>query len=175
MLQIHRLIVGDEQVLREIRLRSLWNEPNAYGSNYEREYAFVETDWRGRLARNDAATFVYQQDDGVAIGLVTGMIDESSSSVARLTAMWVDPELRRKGVAGLLIDEVIAWSKSHNCTTLRLLVTDGNDRAERAYEKHGFRRTGTIELRERDNMILFEMGLTLPTTPESLTWRIVGN
>ncbi|MHB1090844.1 MAG: hypothetical protein ACYC06_02095 [Ilumatobacteraceae bacterium] len=74
MLQIHRLIVGDEQLLREIRLRSLWNEPNAYGSNYEREYAFV-----------------CQQDDGVVIGLV-------------------------KGVAGLLIDEVIAWSKTHNCT-----------------------------------------------------------
>jgi GNAT superfamily N-acetyltransferase len=166
MLQIYRLVVGDEQALREIRLRSLLDTPTAYGSTYERESALVETDWRGRLARTDAATFVCQRDDGVAIGLVTGMIDESSAIVAWLMAMWVDPKLRRKGVARLLIDEVITWSRVQNCTTLRLHVTEGNARAERVYKRHGFRRTGSSELRERDNMIEFEMELTLSATPE---------
>lgn len=39
MLQTHRLLVGEEQTLREIRLRSLRGEPSAYGSSYERENA----------------------------------------------------------------------------------------------------------------------------------------
>ena len=161
MLQTHRLLVGDEQALREIRLRSLRGEPSAYGSSYELENAFVEADWRRRVAEIDSASFVCEHDDSGAIGMVGGVLDQSHASVAWLVAMWVDPEYRRKGVAGLLINEVIAWSAMQNCTTIRLFVTDGNVRADRTYEKHGFRRTGTTELRDRDNTIENEMELTL--------------
>lgn len=164
MLRIRLLVVGDERVLRETRLRALRDEPSAFGSSYEREYAFVEADWRGRLARIDAASFLCERDDGAAVGLVTGTIDESTTFVAHLTAMWVDPDSRGKGVAGLLIDEVIRWAATHGCTALRLDVTDGNYRAERAYEKHGFRRTGTTSLRERDNLTEVEMEFKLTAT-----------
>ena len=161
MLQTRRLLVGDEQTLREIRLRSLRGEPSAYGSSYERESAFVEADWRQRVAGIDSASFVCEQDDSGAIGMVSGVLDESQASVAWLVAMWVDPEFRRKGVAGQLINEVIAWSAIQNCTTIRLFVTDGNVRADRTYEKHGFRRTGATELRDRDNKIENEMEMIL--------------
>lgn len=161
MYRTRRLKLGDEQALRKIRLRALCGEPSAYGSSYAHEYAFVETDWRDRLVRNDAATFACAHDDGVAIGIVTGVIDESSALVAWLVAMWVDPESRRKGVASLLIDDVITWSVDQNCEILRLHVTDGNTNAEHLYEKKGFRRTGATLVRDRDNMIENEMELLL--------------
>ena len=102
-----------------------------------------------------------EKDGAGPIGMVSGVLDESQSSVAWLVAMWVDPEFRRRGVAGQLINEVIAWSAMQNCTTIRLFVTDGNVRADRTYEKHGFRRTGATELRDRDNTIENEMELLL--------------
>ncbi len=158
---MRRLVSGDESVLREIRLRALLDSPSAYGSIYEYEYLFVEDDWRKRLARNDAATFVGEHDDGVPIGLVTGAIDDDFAEISWLLSMWVDPTSRGNDVAGQLIDEVIAWSKLHDCTSIHLQVTDGNTSAERAYLKRGFRRTGTTVLRERDNVTEFEMKLAL--------------
>lgn len=137
------------------------DSPTAYGSTYEREFAFVDADWQIRLARSDAATFVCDQDGGFAIGLVTGAIDDDCLDISWLLSMWVDPKIRGGGVAGQLIAEVIAWSKLQNCRTLRLQVTEGNTSAERAYEKRGFRRTGVAEIRERDQVTEFEMDLSL--------------
>ena len=161
MYQIRRLASGDERVLQEIRLRALLDEPDAFGSSYEREFVFVETDWQRRLARIDAATFVCEREDKVAVGLVTGMIDENSAHIAWLMSMWVDPEARGSGVAGLLIDEVISWSLIKNCALIRLDFTEGNSNAERVYEKSGFRRTGMTSRRERDSMVEVEMELKI--------------
>lgn len=160
-MKIRRLVNGDESVLREIRLRALLDSSSAYGSSYEREHQFTDDDWRNRLARADAATFVCKQDDGIAIGLVTGAVDDDFANVGWLYSMWVEPTKRGIGVAGRLIDEIIAWSKLQNCTSIHLHVTDGNTSAERTYEKRGFRRTGTTLLRERDNVTEFEMEMIL--------------
>ena len=139
------------------------DSPTAYGSTYDREFAFVDADWQIRLARIDAATFVCVENDGNAIGLVTGAIDDDYSDMAWLLSMWVDPLARGKQVAGHLIDEVIGWSKLHDCRIIRLQVTEGNTNAERAYEKQGFRRTGVTEMRDRDQVVEFEMELALRT------------
>lgn len=160
-MKISKLTLGDESVLREIRLRALADSPSAYGSSLEDEIALTDSDWRIRLARADAATFVCMDDDGTAVGLVTGVIDDDFANVGWLLSMWVEPTKRGIGVAGQLIDEVIGWTRVKNCTSLLLQVTEGNTSAERAYEKRGFRRTGVTIMRERDNMAEFEMELTL--------------
>jgi len=144
-------------------LRALLDSPTAYGSTYDREIVFVEVDWQNRLDRHDAATFVGVQDDETVVGLATGAIDDDISEIAWLLSMWVDPIARGNDVASLLIAEVIAWSELQNCTTLRLQVTDGNTSAERAYSKRGFQRTGVTEIRDRDQMLEFEMELALRT------------
>lgn len=160
-MKIRRLVVGDESVLRGIRLRALADTPSAYGSSFEDEIALTEADWRIRLARADAATFVSVDDERAAIGLVIGMIDDDFANVGWLLSMWVEPTKRGNGVAGQLIDEVVAWSQVQKCTSLLLQVTEGNTSAERTYEKRGFRKTGTTVIRERDNMLEFEMELIL--------------
>ncbi len=161
MEKISRLVTGDESVLRDIRLRALADSPSAYGSTLEEETALTEADWQKRLARIDAATFVYRENDGAACGLVTAVIDDDFAHIAWLLSMWVEPSKRGGGVAGQLIDEVIAWSRAQKCTYILLQVTSGNTSAERTYEKRGFRKTGTTIVRERDNMAESEMKLLL--------------
>jgi hypothetical protein len=48
---------GEWQLVRDIRLTALRDAPSAFASAYQREAAFTEADWRGRLS-SSSATFL---------------------------------------------------------------------------------------------------------------------
>jgi GNAT superfamily N-acetyltransferase len=80
-----------------------------------------------------------------------------------IVAVWVAPESRGNGVIDALIDSALTWSRGQGDTELGLWVVDGNQRAERAYSRCGFRRTGrTQPVPDRPGQIELEM--TLPLT-----------
>jgi RimJ/RimL family protein N-acetyltransferase len=56
---------------------------------------------------------------------------------------------------------VIRWADRAGYRAMSLHATEGNARAERAYQRHGFRRTGRTFLRERDGFTEFEMAREL--------------
>jgi GNAT superfamily N-acetyltransferase len=62
------------------------------------------------------------------------------SQRAYLGFMYTLPDWRGKGINKLIIEELIAWSKSRGLNELRLDVYDANENAIRAYEKAGFTR-----------------------------------
>jgi GNAT superfamily N-acetyltransferase len=97
-----------------------------------------EDNWR-ELVRN-AAVFVATAGDGVA-GAVAGLYRDSAEDRG-LGAMWVTPQWRGRGVAGMLVAAVAAWSRSGNAIRVGLWVPDDNARARRFYEREGFRVTG---------------------------------
>lgn len=84
------------------------------------------------------------EEDGVAAGTVSGG-DGDSTGVAVMTAMWVDPRFRRRGVGDLLVKTLVEWAREKGYDQLFLWVTDGNDSAERLYARNGFRRTGASQ------------------------------
>ena len=71
--------------------------------------------------------------------------DGESTGVAALTAMWVDPGFRRRGIGALLVQRAIDWARETGYSQPVLWVVDGNEDAERLYARHGFRRTGAQE------------------------------
>jgi len=154
---VRRLRPEDYELIRAIRLRSLRLEPTAFGSTLEREAAFSDDDWRGRLAPDASPHFVTTDDSGVPTGMVVGALDPENRNLAHLFAMWVDPHARSSGTADALVAEVVRWAAAQGCTGLQLRVTEGNDRAERMYRRNGFERTGQWWLRERDGHIEHEM------------------
>jgi GNAT superfamily N-acetyltransferase len=66
----------------------------------------------------------------------------------------VDPAVRGTGPAGALVDAVLAWSRRHGATSVRLHVVEQNSRARRLYERHGFRPRGRVT---RDGRVEIEM------------------
>jgi ribosomal protein S18 acetylase RimI-like enzyme len=98
----------------------------------------TELEWRAMVeARN---RFVVEVD-GRVVGLAAGG-DSSDPGAAALTSLWVAPEARGKGVGDRLIEVVDDWSKSAGYRRLVLWVAEGNERAERLYQRNGFARTG---------------------------------
>jgi GNAT superfamily N-acetyltransferase len=138
-MDVRRLEPGDWELLREVRLRSLADAPEAFGSTHEREAGFDEAEWRDRAASNGWFIAV---DDDEPVGIAAGYRDPQAPAEQRhLVAMWVAPAARGSGVADRLIDAVVGWSRDGGASELTLGVTDGNERARAVYLRYGFSET----------------------------------
>jgi GNAT superfamily N-acetyltransferase len=151
---VRRAVIGDEEVLRTVRLRALSDSPGAFSSTYERELARTTEDWRRWLA--PPATFLLEAD-GEACGMVAGLRDAEDSSVVHLMAMWVHTDHRGTGAADALVSSVKAWAAEVGATQVRLKVVEGNERARRCYERAGFRATGRQGVLEKNGNVEIEM------------------
>jgi ribosomal protein S18 acetylase RimI-like enzyme len=155
-LLVRRLVPEDHALLRDLRLRSLADSPMAFGSTYEAEEGLLERDWARRLDPDGYPHFAGFVDD-VPVGMVAVGHDPAKPDVAYVLGMWVDPAARGTGAVDALITEALRCAAEQGRPSTTLHVTEGNVRAERAYERHGFRRTGTTYTRDRDGLQEIEM------------------
>lgn len=152
--RVRRAVIGDEPVLKALRLQALADSPSAFSSTYEREVARTTEDWQGWMT--PGVTFILEAD-GKPRGLVAGVRDAHDSSVVHLMAMWVHPDLRGTGAADALVSSVKAWADEMGAMQVRLKVVEGNRRARRCYERAGFRATGRQGVVERSGDVEIEM------------------
>lgn len=139
-MNIEQLGPGSEERLRAIRLRALRDAPDAFGTTFEEAIARPLETWRHQLEQ--FATFVATEED-CDIGLVRGARHDDLSDVAYLLSLWVAPEVRRQGIAGALIDAVVAWGTGAGFRRLILDVAESNTAARALYLRSGFAPNGT--------------------------------
>jgi GNAT superfamily N-acetyltransferase len=139
-MEIIRLDAGDEDRLRDVRLRALGDAPKAFASTYEREERFSLDVWTARLT-GDGSVNILAVDGGRAVGMTSARIEERPGS-AHLLGMWVAPEARGCGVGRRLIDAIVDWARERGIRELALWVTDANKPARALYDDSGFRPTG---------------------------------
>jgi len=87
-----------------------------------------------KLAR-DPDLFLVAERDNVIVGAVLGGFDGRRGMVYHLA---VEVNLRRQGIATLLMDELESRLRSRGCIKTYLLVTRGNQAAMRLYEERGW-------------------------------------
>lgn len=145
-LTITRADTADWERARAVRLRSLREEPSAYGSTYDRELSLREQDWQERLAT--AYTWLALDEAEAVVGTVTGLWVRNGDMA--LVAMYVAPEARGTGCAEALIEAVVDTTRWRGGTRVVLEVTEGNDRAVRCYARFGFSPTGRRRPSGRD-------------------------
>ena len=121
-----------------MRLAALQEAPYAFGSTYAREAEAPEKRWRRGLR---ARTRFVAEIAGEVAGTVSGG-DSTTTGSAAMTAMWVDPRFRQRGIGDLLVKTIVEWASRAGYTQMFLWVADGNAAAERLYARNGFARTG---------------------------------
>ncbi len=152
---VRRLTLGEEETLRTIRLEALADDPDAFGSTYEREVDRAIEDWQRWFT--GGAVFVSEDADRVPVGIAAGYRDIGGAPVIYLVSMWVTPPHRGTGIADELVRAVLAWAESEGMESVRLSVVGGNIRASKLYERHGFYPTGNTIVRQRDGAVEVEM------------------
>lgn len=137
---------------RALRLRSLADSPDAFGSTHALEAARPDSLWSSRLeaaAHSGKDLPLFALDGEAPCGLLWCKIVADDPALADLFQMWVAPEHRGRGLGGALLREAIAWARASGVRRLRLGVTVGDTPASRLYATHGFVPVGEPEpLRE---------------------------
>ena len=153
MTEVRRLDPDDWRVWRDLRLRSLADSPDAFGSTLEREEAFTEEDWRERVQSMAVVAFV----EGTPSALGGGY--RVRPGWVQVVAMWTEPAHRRRGLARLVLDTVVRTARSEN-RRLVLDVAHGNSAARTTYEHYGFVPTGVSSpLRDGSNVVVDQLVL----------------
>ena len=133
---------SDAQLYQEVRLCALKNDPQAFGSTYEREVKFSLETVAARLEpSNDKFVLGAFHNDGSLVGIVTFMRENSLKTCHKgnIFGMYVAPEGRGRGLGKLLMGELIKMAE--NCEGLeqmKLAVVSTNISAKQLYISLGF-------------------------------------
>jgi ribosomal protein S18 acetylase RimI-like enzyme len=140
VITLRELVDDDWQDWRELRLRALAEDPDAFGSTLSDWSGPLDTEarWRGRL--HDVAHNVLAELDGEPVGMVSAT--EPSGGIAELISMWVAPSARGHGAGDALMQDVARWAHGQQATMLLLDVREANDAAIGLYVRHGFTDVG---------------------------------
>jgi ribosomal protein S18 acetylase RimI-like enzyme len=136
-MDIRRVRPDDWRSLRDLRLRALETDPDAFGSTLAESLTKPDTEWQERAASTDTVTFVAETTDRfVGMGFV-GPAPERPA-IAAIYGMWVAPEVRGQGIGGSLMDALENWAREAVYHDIGLGVTTTNETAIRLYTAKGY-------------------------------------
>ena len=126
---------------RNLRLKALKEEPQAFGSTYEDNNKHPDEYWQQRL--EDTLTkktqwLVFAKLNGILVGMVGGFAEKEPDN-AHVIAVYVTPEARGKGISKLLMKELLTRIKTNNI--IKKITVDVNleqDVALNLYKNLGF-------------------------------------
>jgi ribosomal protein S18 acetylase RimI-like enzyme len=136
------LIKKDEYLrFKEIRIRSLKEDPNAFGTTAEQALSWPIESWISQTS--NIPTFI-AKEGLIDLGVVRVASDQENVNVVWIISMWVDQKGRGKGIGKKLLEEAILWSKRNGYSLIKLDVADFNTAAIKLYEKMGFKNNGIV-------------------------------
>ncbi|ACZ29076.1 GCN5-related N-acetyltransferase [Xylanimonas cellulosilytica DSM 15894] len=155
---VRRVRAQEWEAVRALRLEALQDPvaPLAFLTSHEFEAAHVDDFWKQRTSAaasgGSVAQFVVADDDGRWVGSATGLLEEPGTDdyahhgveqrQVHVVGVWLHPEHRGRGLIQQAIDAVVGWGREHGALRARLYVHADNPRAQAAYLKAGFERTG---------------------------------
>ena len=159
MVHISELDAGNWPLLKQIRVLSVGDSPDAFGTTISEVNVQSDSYWADLaryLDRKLQTLFVATDDDEVPIGSMYVRVGDDM--VGHVGSMWVAPLHRGKGLGRELLERGLGWLEARGVSTVQLWVTDGNDIAFGLYRASGFKATGArAKLREGSELDRIQM------------------
>lgn len=92
-----------------------------------------------QILESDIGTMYLARLDGQSAGLLYLLTEDN---IARIEALLTIPETWGKGAGAALVEQALTFARVAGCTSISVWPFAENHRAQRFYEKHGFRPTG---------------------------------
>lgn len=147
------------ELYKSVRLKSLRESPDSFGSIYDQEAVLSDAEWKSRLDlkfREIDALPLIAEIEGQPVGIAWGFIHKPNLQVAHIYQMWVSPESRGKGIAKSLLVKIIVWALCRGCSLMALGVTTSNEAAVNLYRTFGFVAAGQLEKLRADSPLLVQ-------------------
>ncbi|WP_165956750.1 GNAT family N-acetyltransferase [Kribbella antibiotica] len=135
-ISVFRLEADDWQTARDVRLSALTDSAAAFLGDEAAERGYNENQWRAEL---DVHVWFVARLDDKAVGLAKLNRSPDQSDGIHLEAMWVAPDVRRRGVGEVLVSALEATAASLGAQVLRLWVFTENRSARDFYLRLGYR------------------------------------
>lgn len=148
-IEIKTLEMNDVQDFRTIRLSALEKSPKMFGSTYlaelDKSLIFFEA-----CLSNSSVLGVYHKNKIIGLATLTQEVGAKFAHKAHLSSVFIEPEFQQKGIATMLLNTIIKYSKN-NVEQILLTVADDNKPAIQLYEKCGFQTYGIEQKALKDN------------------------
>jgi GNAT superfamily N-acetyltransferase len=159
------LSAADVSLFRDLRLRALACDPDAYGGTYAAESARSEAEWSEGLRKGTSGTHAIfvALDSARAIGMCGAFMTDDDAAVGMIWGMFVEPSFRGSSVARELL--CAAEHFLRQCGAARVIgrVADGNSRAIAFYRRCGYALGPACgPLRSGSPMLVYPIERTLP-------------
>jgi ribosomal protein S18 acetylase RimI-like enzyme len=142
-MEIRRLAPSDASSYRTLRLRALWEFPQAFTSSYEEDEKLPLEASQKRLG-SAHQSFWGAFDGGELCGMV-GLARETRAKnrhKAKVVGMYVAREQMGLGIGGALMRALTDDARDSGLELLVLTVTQSEGGAKRLYERCGFKSFG---------------------------------
>jgi ribosomal protein S18 acetylase RimI-like enzyme len=160
-MQVRRVRPDEWRALRDLRLRALETDPDAFGEMLAEALARRDEDWQSRAASTDTVTFVAQTTDGL-VGMGSVGPAPERPGIAAIYGMWVAPEARGEGLGRSLMDALEDQAREAGHGDIGLGVTMTNEPAIRLYEARGYADIGErFALRDGSPLVVQIMAKSL--------------
>jgi RimJ/RimL family protein N-acetyltransferase len=135
-IRIRQLTPADAALYRGIRLAGLKQNPQAFGSTFEREIRKPLAWFFDRL-KNSQVFGAFRGSEILGVAGFATRDNEKEEHKGLLWGMYVRPEARGTGIAQRLVEAVIDFARSR-VELIQLSVVMGNEPARRLYVRLGF-------------------------------------
>ena len=140
MTEVRLLNADDVEAYRQIRLEALERHPEAFGTTQAKEAAKPIAELLDKL-ENHAVFGGFRAERLSGIAVLRRQTIEKERHKATLWGMYVAEAARGTGLAGALVDAVLAYARGR-VIQVQLVVGEENISARRLYESRGFKSYG---------------------------------
>lgn len=151
---------------KQLRLRALQENPEAFANSFEKESAYPDDRWQIRVkealeSKTDWMFFAQRNEQ--LIGLAASFLENDGSGIATIVSVFVDVEERGKGISKKIVSKLLKeLKKNPQVKKIRLSVNCQQEAAIHLYESFEFQRTGEDSRLMGDKKFHKELLMELP-------------